>query len=76
MTASRAEAEQAKTPITGDGKPRPRRGSHTRRRDGSIMSAAAFVAQRRIDALSGGDDGDGSASTDGDDGKNADERAR
>lgn len=37
-------------------------------------SAAAFVAQRRIDALSGGDDGDGSASTDGDDGKNADER--
>lgn len=38
------------------------------------LSAAAFVAQRRIDALSGGDDGDGSASTDGDDGKNADER--
>ena len=73
MTASRAEAEQAKTRLRGDGKPQPHRGSHTRRVTGDL-SAAAFVAQRRIDALSGGDDGDGSASTDGDDGKNADER--
>ena len=73
MTASRAEAEQAKTRLR-EMESRNHIAEAIHDAVTGDLSAAAFVAQRRIDALSGGDDGDGSASTDGDDGKNADER--
>lgn len=68
MTASRAEAEQAKTRLR-EMESRNHIAEAIHDAVTGDLSAAAFVAQRRIDALSGGDDGDGSASTDGDDGK-------
>ncbi|MGR4742296.1 hypothetical protein [Bifidobacterium adolescentis] len=73
VAGSRAEAEQAKTRLR-EMESRNHIAEAIHDAVTGDLSAAAFVAQRRIDALSGGDDGDGSASTDGDDGKNADER--
>lgn len=73
VAGSRAEAEQAKARLR-EMESRSHIAEAIHDAVTGDLSAAAFVAQRRIDALSGGDDGDGSASTDGDDGKNADER--
>ena len=73
VAGSRAEAEQAKARLR-EMESRNHIAEAIHDAVTGDLSAAAFVAQRRIDALSGGDDGDGSASTDGDDGKNADER--
>ena len=73
LAGSRAEAEQAKARLR-EMESRSHIAEAIHDAVTGDLSAAAFVAQRRIDALSGGDDGDGSASTDGDDGKNADER--
>lgn len=73
VAGSRAEAEQAKTRLR-EMESRSHIAEAIHDAVTGDLSAAAFVAQCRIDALSGGDDGDGSASTDGDDGKNADER--
>lgn len=68
VAGSRAEAEQAKARLR-EMESRSHIAEAIHDAVTGDLSAAAFVAQRRIDALSGGDDGDGSASTDGDDGK-------